>query len=84
MNRAGKIVTSTVSSAYPEKVLQSVGKEVLVLLREARAAQMPMAEISIHFAQPAHHCARTARRRDHFPVPADCVVAQLKMNAYDS
>jgi hypothetical protein len=50
VNRAGKIVTSTVSSAYPEKVLQSVGKEVLVLLREARAAQVPMAEISIHFA----------------------------------
>ena len=50
VNRAGKILSSTVSSAYPAKLLQAVGKEVLALLREARAAQMPLAEISIHFA----------------------------------
>ena len=50
VNRAGKIVSSTVSSAYPAKLLQAVGKEVLALLREARAAQMPRAEGSIHFA----------------------------------
>ena len=39
VNRAGQIVSSTVSSAYPAD-----------LLREARAAQMPLAEVSIHFA----------------------------------
>ena len=50
VNRAGKIVTSTVSSAYPAKLLQGVGKEVLALLREARSAQIPLAEVSIHFA----------------------------------
>ena len=50
VNRAGKIISSTVSSAYPARLLHAVGKEVLELLREARAAQMPLAEVSIHFA----------------------------------
>ena len=50
VNRAGQIVSSTVSSAYPADLLRAVGKEVLALLREARAAQMPLAEVSIHFA----------------------------------
>ena len=50
VNRAGKILSSTVSSAYPVKLLEAVGKEVLILLREARSAQIPLAEVSIHFA----------------------------------
>ena len=50
VDRAGRIVSSTVSSAYPPKLLHTVGKEVLELLREARTAQMPLAEVSIHFA----------------------------------
>lgn len=50
VDRAGKIVSSTVSSAYPEELLHAVSKEVLALLREARSAQMPLAEVSIHFA----------------------------------
>jgi hypothetical protein len=50
VDRAGGIVGSTVSSAYPAELLHTVGKEVLNLLREARSAQMPLAEVSIHFA----------------------------------
>jgi hypothetical protein len=50
VDRAGQIVSSTVSSAYPVEVLQAVGKEVLALLHEAHVAQMPLAEVSIHFA----------------------------------
>jgi len=50
VNRAGKIVSSTVSSAYPSELLQTVGEDVLALLREARSAQVPLAEVSIHFA----------------------------------
>ena len=50
VDRDGKIVSSTVSSAYPAKLLQVVGKEVLILLREARTSQLPLAEVSIHFA----------------------------------
>jgi hypothetical protein len=50
VNRSGNILSSTVSSAYPAELLHAVGKEVLTLLREARLAQMPLAEVSIHFA----------------------------------
>ena len=50
VDRAGRIVSSTVSSAYSADVLRAIGKEVLALLREARSAQMPLAEVSIHFA----------------------------------
>ena len=50
VNRAGQIVTSTVSSAYPVETLQMVGREVLALFKEARTSQMPLAEISLHFA----------------------------------
>jgi hypothetical protein len=50
VDRAGRIVSSTVSSAYPVNILQAVGKEVMALLHEAHTAQMSLAEISIHFA----------------------------------
>jgi len=50
VDRNGRIVSSTVSSSYPSELLQHVGKEVLALFREARASQMPLAEVSLHFA----------------------------------
>jgi hypothetical protein len=46
----GNIVTTTVSSAYPEALLRDIADEVLALFREARAAQIPMLEMNIHFA----------------------------------
>ena len=49
VDRQGRVVTSTVSSAYPRNLLQGIGREVLDLFREARAAQMPLAEVSLHF-----------------------------------
>jgi hypothetical protein len=49
VDRDGRVVTSTVSSAYPKALLREIGSDVLVLFREARAAQMPLAEVSIHF-----------------------------------
>jgi hypothetical protein len=50
VDRNGRVVTYTVSSAYPKVMLREIGLEVLSLFREARMAQMPLAEISIHFA----------------------------------
>lgn len=50
VDRTGRIVSSTVSSAYPENILQAVGKEVMALMHEAHTAQMSLAEINIHFA----------------------------------
>ena len=49
VDRQGHIVTSTVSSAFPKNLLQGIGRDVLELFREARAAQMPLAEVSLHF-----------------------------------
>lgn len=50
VDRAGKIVSSTVSSAYPAARLQAIAREVIALFREARTAQLPLAEVSVHFA----------------------------------
>jgi hypothetical protein len=45
----GNVVTSTVSSAYSKEMLHAIGRDVLALFREAREAQMPLAEVSINF-----------------------------------
>jgi len=50
VDRNGHVVTTTVSSSYPQPLLREIGHEVLTLFREARAAEMPMAEVSLHFA----------------------------------
>jgi hypothetical protein len=49
VDRHGRIVTSTVSSAYPKNLLRDVARDVLELFREARVAQTPLAELSLHF-----------------------------------
>jgi hypothetical protein len=49
VDRNGHVITSTVSSAYPKKLLSDISRDVLGLFREARTAQMPLAEISLHF-----------------------------------
>ena len=60
VDRNGDIVTSTVSSAYPRRLLQDIGADVLKLFREARSAQMPLAEVSLHFGS-LHITARELR-----------------------
>jgi hypothetical protein len=49
VDRNGNIVTSTVSSAASKKLLKGIAHDVLELLNEARAAQSPLAEVSLHF-----------------------------------
>ncbi|MFZ1074204.1 MAG: hypothetical protein WAO21_12325 [Verrucomicrobiia bacterium] len=49
VDRDGNVVTSTVSSAYSNDLLRAIGRDVLALFREAREAQMPLAEVNIHF-----------------------------------
>ena len=60
VNRDGQIVTSTVASTYPKNLLLDIGADVLVLFREARAAQMPLTEVSLHFGS-LHITARELR-----------------------
>ncbi len=49
VDRNGHIIASTVSTGYPKALLQTIARDVLELLKEARTAQMPLAEISLHF-----------------------------------
>ena len=49
VDRHGSVVTSTVSSAFPSKILHEIGHDVLELFREARAAHMPLAEVNLYF-----------------------------------
>jgi hypothetical protein len=49
VNRDGVVVTCTVSSAYSRTLLGEISRSVLVLFREAREAQMPLTEVSIHY-----------------------------------
>ncbi len=50
VNRDGKVVTSTIASNYPQGLLRDIVRDVLLLFRQAREAQLPLAEFSIHFA----------------------------------
>ena len=50
VDRDGKIVTATVASIYPPALLREIAAAVLTLFREARTAEMPLAELSLHFA----------------------------------
>jgi len=49
VNRDGLVITTTVSSTYPRALLDEIGRAVLALFNEARSAQLPLGEISIHF-----------------------------------
>jgi hypothetical protein len=50
VDRNGNTITSTISSAYPSALLKEIARDVLKLFQEARDAQMPLAEVSVHFA----------------------------------
>ncbi len=49
MDRAGNVVIATVSSSYPAATLQEIGQHVLDTFREARRAQLPLAELIVHY-----------------------------------
>jgi len=50
VDRDGNIVATTVASSYPAELLKEIAHEVLVLFKDARAAQLPMTEFNLHFA----------------------------------
>jgi len=60
VDRHGNVVSATVSSAYSPVLLREIAGEVLALFREARGAQMPLSQLSIHFAS-LHVTAREMR-----------------------
>ena len=50
VDRHGRVMTTTVGSEYPQRLLDDTAREVLTLFREARAAQMPLTGLDLHFA----------------------------------
>jgi hypothetical protein len=60
VDRDGQIVTSTVSSRYPQPPLRAVGRNMMQLFRESRSARMPFTELDIHFGS-LHLTARELR-----------------------
>jgi hypothetical protein len=49
MDRTGKVVVSTVSSSFPAATIQEIGRHVLATFREAQTAQLPLAELVVHY-----------------------------------
>lgn len=50
VDREGRIMTSTLPQAFPMERLQDIGAQVLTAFRSAERAQMPLAEIIIHYS----------------------------------
>ena len=50
VDRNGNTITTTISSSYPAPLLKEITRDVLKVFNEARDAQSPLAEVSIHFA----------------------------------
>lgn len=60
VDRNGQLLTSTVPSAYDKNLLRDIGRDVLELFREARIAEMPLTEVTLHFGS-LHITARELR-----------------------
>jgi hypothetical protein len=50
VDRDAQIVATTVSSSFSPALLEQIGSHVVSLFREARKAQLPLAELRLHFA----------------------------------
>ncbi|HUZ06056.1 MAG TPA: hypothetical protein VMV89_01065 [Candidatus Paceibacterota bacterium] len=50
VDRHGKVMSATVGADFPASLLQDIAAEILSVFKEARTAQMPMAEVSLDFA----------------------------------
>jgi hypothetical protein len=60
VDRNGQILTSTVATSYSRGLLRDIGRDVLELFREARNAEMPLAEVTLQFGS-LHITARELR-----------------------
>jgi hypothetical protein len=47
----GHVMTTTVASDFPREQLGDIAQQVLSIFREAQAASLPLAELSLHFAE---------------------------------
>ena len=50
MDRTGKIVTSTLSNNFPEKLALEIGRVVVDTFRRAQAADVVLTELTVNYA----------------------------------
>ena len=50
VDREGRVMTTTLPASFPEEQLEEIAQHVLASFRAAKKAEMPLAEIIIHFA----------------------------------
>lgn len=50
LNREGEIIISTVHSAFPVETIREIGRCVLDTFHEAQGANLPLAELNVHFS----------------------------------
>lgn len=50
IDRTGRLVTSTISTDFPEKLALEIGHAVLDTFRKAKAAEIVLTEVTINFA----------------------------------
>jgi hypothetical protein len=50
MDRTGRIVTSTLSNVFPEKLALDIGRAVIDTFRKAQAAEVVLTEMTVNFA----------------------------------
>ena len=49
LDRNGQVVIGTVPSSFPTALVAEIGRLVLAALRDAQAAQLPLAELVIYY-----------------------------------
>ena len=49
VDRLGSIVVGTLPSSFPEEVVNAIAEDVLIAFKEAADAQLPLAELVIHY-----------------------------------
>jgi hypothetical protein len=50
IDRTGRLVTSTLSNAFPEKLAAEIGRGVIESFRRAQAAELILTELTVNFA----------------------------------
>lgn len=49
MDRTGRILATTLPSSFPRHLLETVGQCVALTFQEAHTAQLPLAELIVHY-----------------------------------
>ena len=50
VDSSGKIVTSTLPQAFPESYVREIGEAIVETFRSALATELPLTEITVHYA----------------------------------